>query len=66
MHFYNVGGDSSGYAGTASRLMTPLGLTEVEEQQLVAFLESLTGAPVDPAIACDPRPEATADRCGGP
>jgi cytochrome c peroxidase len=45
VHFYNVGGDPEGFPGAKDRRIQPLGLTEEEEHQLVAFLGSLTGAP---------------------
>jgi cytochrome c peroxidase len=50
--FYNRGGDRDG-AGTPSRFMVPLGLSEDEQSDLVLFLEALTGAPVEPRWACD-------------
>ncbi|MBL9037161.1 MAG: hypothetical protein JNG84_01480 [Archangium sp.] len=43
---YNRGGASSGFPGTKSVRIAPLGLTPTEERDLVAFLNSLTGAPV--------------------
>jgi cytochrome c peroxidase len=44
--FYDIGGHADGFHGTKSPLMRPLGLTEREKEQLVAFLETLTGAQV--------------------
>lgn len=52
--FYNAGGGPEGsYSGTKDPKMLPLGLTPDEEADLVAFLESLTGAPVPSAWAAD-------------
>jgi cytochrome c peroxidase len=53
VHFYNVGGDPSGYSGERDRLVQPLGLTDDEERQLVRFLESLTGVAVPDELRCD-------------
>ena len=49
--FYNTGG---GADETKDALMQPLGMTSSEENDLVAFLESLTGANTD-ALAADAR-----------
>ena len=49
----NVGGDPDGFAGQRDRVIQPLGLTAEEEEQLVRFLESLTGDPVDAGLGCD-------------
>lgn len=46
VRFYNWGGGASGFEGNKSALMVPLGLTQTEENDLVAFLEALTGEPV--------------------
>lgn len=43
VHFYNVGGGTSGYEGTKHAAMVPLYLTSEEEADLVAFLRALTG-----------------------
>lgn len=51
--FYNQGGDHAG-AGTTSPFLVPLGLTDEEQADVVAFLESLTGAPISAAQQCDP------------
>ena len=53
VRFYNQGGDASGYAGTRDPLMQPLNLTESEMDDLVAFLESLTGDPVPDELLVD-------------
>jgi cytochrome c peroxidase len=42
--FYDVGGHADGFHGAKSPLMRPLGLTVHEKEQLVVFLETLTGA----------------------
>lgn len=67
VHFYNAGGDPSGYSGERDRLVQPLGLTDDEERQLVRFLESLTGVSVPAERRCDisvTRPDVPT--CGGP
>jgi len=43
VRFYNEGGESAGFVGQKSPQMVPLGLTPAEEDDLVAFLEALTG-----------------------
>lgn len=50
--FYNQGGDHEGL-GTTSPFLVPLGLSDTEQAELVAFLEALTGEEVDPALRCD-------------
>ena len=52
VHRYNLGGTPNPYQDS---LVTPLGLTSQQEDYLVAFLESLTGAP--PTITAPPLPE---------
>lgn len=54
VEFYNVGGAESGFAGTKDPLMKPLNLTASEIDDLVAFLESLTGTPVPAELLVDP------------
>ena len=46
VRFYNSGGGTTGYPGAKDPRMVPLNLSEQEILDLVAFLESLTGAPV--------------------
>jgi cytochrome c peroxidase len=41
--FYDRGGDEAGFAGTKDPLMKPLNLSSSERDDLVEFLESLTG-----------------------
>ena len=43
LEFYNRGGDNSGFSGTKHPSIRPLGLTEMEIDQLLAFLATLTG-----------------------
>lgn len=50
--FYNQGGLNGG-AGTRSPFIVPLGLTEPEQADLVAFLGSLTGTPVPARWTCN-------------
>lgn len=54
VRFYNAGGDATGFTGTRSRQVVPLGLSEAEIFDLVAFLNSLTGTPVPARLGCDP------------
>ncbi len=51
--FYTQGGDHSG-AGETSPFLVPLGLTDPEQADLVAFLEALTGDEVPARLRCDP------------
>ena len=41
--FYNDGGHESGFSGTKAEEIVPLNLTDQEQADIVAFLESLTG-----------------------
>jgi cytochrome c peroxidase len=50
---YNKGGASEGYPGTKDGLMEPLNLSDGEIADIVAFLRSLTGKPVDPKYRAD-------------
>lgn len=52
--FYAQGGGASGYVGTKDAKLTPLDLSEQEKQDLVAFLESLTGEAVPEALTRAP------------
>lgn len=51
--FYNQGGDETGFVGVKSDKLKPLNLTDQEVDDLVAFLESLTGEPVPEALRED-------------
>ena len=51
---YNRGGAQGGYAGQKAVQLAPLMLTTNEEADLVAFLESLTGAPLPSDVTDDP------------
>lgn len=51
--FYDMGGHADGFHGTKSPLMQPLGLTEAEKDDLVAFMETLTGEPVPAKLLRD-------------
>ncbi|HEY8208937.1 MAG TPA: hypothetical protein VIG99_15710, partial [Myxococcaceae bacterium] len=51
---YDGGGAPSGYAGTKSVRVKPLGLTEQEVSDLVAFLQALNGAPLPPSLVTSP------------
>jgi cytochrome c peroxidase len=53
VRFYNQGGDSANYAGTRDALIQPLNLSETEMDDLVAFLESLTGDPIPAELLQD-------------
>ena len=52
-HYNKGGGPDGSYAGTKSVRLRPLGLTDNEVGDLVAFLESLTGDAPDPNWMCD-------------
>jgi cytochrome c peroxidase len=43
VEFYNQGGGENQFAETKSELIKPLGLSDDEKADLVAFLESLSG-----------------------
>ncbi|AKT36888.1 cytochrome-c peroxidase [Chondromyces crocatus] len=51
--FYNEGGHEAGFVGAKSDKVKPLNLTEQEIDDIVAFLETLTGAPVPVALRED-------------
>jgi cytochrome c peroxidase len=53
VEFYNQGGAESQFAGARDELMQPLNLTDAEMDDLVAFLESLTGEPVPAELLVD-------------
>lgn len=53
VEFYNQGGADSEFAGVRDELIQPLNLTEAEMDDLVAFLESLTGEPVPAELLVD-------------
>lgn len=46
VEFYNEGGATSGFVGKKDELMVPLNLTDSEIDDIVAFLNSLTGEPI--------------------
>ena len=48
--FYDQGGGAVPDGGTLDPLVTPLMLTAVEREDLIAFLSTLDGATVDPAL----------------
>lgn len=53
VRFYNGGGESTDFAGTKSPKVVPLGLTDGEVHDLVAFLEALSGEPLPARLTCD-------------
>ena len=53
-HYNQGGGPLGSYAGTKSPRLRPLGLSDGEIGDLVAFLNSLTGEFEEPDFACDP------------
>lgn len=53
VEFYNDGGHEAGVVGVKSDKIRPLNLTAQEIDDLVAFLESLTGEPVPEALRED-------------
>ena len=52
--FYRDGGGSSGFAGTKDISMQPLLLSDRDVDDLVAFLESLSGAPLPASLVTAP------------
>ena len=54
VEFYNKGGGSGEFAGTKDPLMKPLNLTSTEIDDLVAFLESLTGDTIPSSVLAPP------------
>lgn len=53
VELYNRGGDTSGFVGKKDELMQPLNLTDVELDDLVAFLKTLTGEPISVELSQD-------------
>jgi len=53
VEFYNDGGKDTGFMGTKDPLIVKLDLSDREIDDIVAFLESLTGEPVPADIAAD-------------
>ena len=53
--FYRDGGGAGGFEGTKDISMQPLMLSDQDVDDLVAFLESLSGAPLPQALASAPR-----------
>jgi cytochrome c peroxidase len=51
---YNEGGAPSGYAGTKAVQLKPLGLTEQDVSDLVAFLGTLNGTPLPESLVTSP------------
>jgi cytochrome c peroxidase len=51
---YNRGGSEAGVVGDKSVRLRPLGLTEAEISDLVAFLQTLNGAPLPPELVSPP------------
>ncbi|MFQ5774872.1 MAG: cytochrome-c peroxidase [Kiloniellaceae bacterium] len=47
VEFYNAGGGENEFAANKSKLIRPLGLTDEETDDLVAFLESLSGPEIE-------------------
>jgi cytochrome c peroxidase len=54
VHFYNRGGETVGFAGTKHHRIAPLGLTESEIDELVAFLMTLTGEAIPEELTATP------------
>ena len=51
---YNLGGAGAGFSGQKAVQLQPLRLTDQEEADLVAFLRSLTGAPLPTTLTSAP------------
>lgn len=66
VEFYNEGGGKNDFSHTKSPLIEPLGLTDQEVNDLLAFLETLSGDPIQierPDVPdMEPLPRAPADR----
>ncbi len=54
VQFYNSGGGSKDFAGTKDPLMKPLNLTDAEVDDLVAFMQSLTGDKIPATLLQSP------------
>jgi cytochrome c peroxidase len=52
--FYNQGGHTAGIVGTKSELIVPLNLSDAEIDDLVAFLQTLTGEEIPAALLSKP------------
>jgi cytochrome c peroxidase len=53
--FYNDGGSDTGFPGTKSDKMKKLNLTDQEVDDLVAFMETLTGGPIPAELVSEPK-----------
>lgn len=53
VEFYDAGGHPDGFVGIKSDLIVPLNLSDQEIDDLVAFMETLTGQPVPAALRAD-------------
>jgi cytochrome c peroxidase len=53
--FYNDGGSDSGFPGTKSDKMKKLNLSDQEMDDLVAFMETLTGGAIPAELVSEPR-----------
>jgi cytochrome c peroxidase len=58
VEFYHHGGVAAGYSGIRDPRIVQLDLTDDDVHDLVAFLETLTGAPIPRALTVDIRPHA--------
>ena len=54
VEFYDDGGSDSGFSGEKDEEIVPLNLSESEQADLVAFLESLTGEDVPAELTTEP------------
>jgi cytochrome c peroxidase len=53
VELYNVGGKTDGFMGSKDQLILPLSLTDQEMNDLVAFVQTLTGQPLPDALLQD-------------
>lgn len=53
VEFYNKAGGDEGFVGVKDDILLELNLSESEMDDIVAFLESITGAPLPPALEED-------------
>jgi cytochrome c peroxidase len=54
VEFYNQGGHTDGIVGTKSELIVPLNLSDAEIDDIVAFLQTLTGEEIPAALISGP------------
>ena len=53
--FYNSGGENAGFVGTKDPRIKPLGLSESEIDELIEFMDTLTGEPLPGELTSAPQ-----------